>query len=54
MIKFAPKKLQRIGRSLYLALPPAWHKTKDLKQGDLVETTLNSDGTLVVSVLEEN
>jgi antitoxin component of MazEF toxin-antitoxin module len=50
-LKFKSRKLQAIGKSLYLALPNSWIKTMELKKGDEVSITMQNDGSLRVNKL---
>lgn len=47
------RKLQKVGDSHYIALPPDWVKRHDLKKGNKLRIEYDESGTVKVSIIEE-
>jgi antitoxin component of MazEF toxin-antitoxin module len=47
-IKTTPKKIQKIGYTYVVSLPPFWIRNLELKKGDLIDIDILDDRSLMV------
>lgn len=46
--EFAPRKIQKLGKSFYICIPQSWLHSLDIKEGDKLQSTIMDDGTLTI------